>query len=192
VGRVAPAARAGGKQKVERRHAIAHHLDVIPDLIFPQGAHDEQFVIGIVFDQKDEFAVHSFFGLGIVQETHQSRRQATRRALSPDRAGSGSGAACISTISNQYRPSDRVTLTSVSKVTGLTRYMSAPRLRARQKSSSALEAVNTTTGMSRSSGSALISARASRPSLRGMFRSSRMRPGRGASGALVYRPRRCR
>src|SRR6266536_5211880 len=74
-------------------------------------------------------------------------RYATRTASARDRAVEGSPARSISTISNQYLPRDRVTLTSVSKVTGLTRYMSAPKLRARQKSSSSLEAVSTTTGM---------------------------------------------
>src|SRR6266545_1390906 len=54
---------------------------------------------------------------------------ATLTTFSCDRAGEGSETCGISTISNQYRPSDRVTFTSVSKVTGLTRYMSAPRLR---------------------------------------------------------------
>ena len=44
-------------------------------------------------------------------------------------------------------------------------------------SSSACEVVSTTTGMRRSSGSALISASTSRPSLRGRFRSSRIRSG---------------
>ena len=48
-------------------------------------------------------------------------------------------------------------------------------------SSSALEVVRTTMGIRRNSGSALISLSASRPSLRGMFRSSKIRPGNGAS-----------
>src|SRR5216117_1417746 len=119
---------------------------------------------------------------------HKSR-YATRTVSGRERVVEGALVWAISTISNQYLPSDLVTLTSVSKVTGLTRYMSAPKLRARQKSSSALEAVSTTTGMVRKSASALISASASRPSLRGMLRSRRIRPGRGESGALLYRPR---
>src|SRR3954462_10679286 len=47
-------------------------------------------------------------------------------------------------------------------------------------SSSAFDVVRTTIGMCRRFGSDLISFRASRPSLRGMFRSSRIRPGVGA------------
>src|SRR3954469_2622249 len=54
---------------------------------------------------------------------------------------------------------------------------------------SSLEVVRMTTGIARSCGSFLISRSASRPSFRGMFKSRRMRPGRGASW---YFPRRCR
>ena len=52
-------------------------------------------------------------------------------------------------------------------------------------SSSAFDVVITTIGIRRSDGSALISRSASRPSILGMLRSSRMKPGRarGASGS---------
>src|SRR5437899_8268041 len=56
-------------------------------------------------------------------------------------------------------------------------------------SSSAWEVVRITTGMTRSAGSSFSSASASRPSLRGRVRSSRISPGRGA---LAYSPVRCR
>ncbi len=49
-------------------------------------------------------------------------------------------------------------------------------------SSSAFDVVSTTTGMERSSGSDLISASTSRPSLRGRFRSSSTRSGREFAG----------
>src|SRR2546423_860188 len=48
-------------------------------------------------------------------------------------------------------------------------------------SSSASEVVSTTTGIRRSSSSALMRASTSRPSTRGRLRAGRMRPGRGAS-----------
>src|SRR5439155_1176444 len=49
---------------------------------------------------------------------------------------------------------------------------------------SALEVVRTTTGMERNSGLDLISRKASRPSLRGMFKSRMMSPGRLAQLAF--------
>src|SRR5215831_4722729 len=52
-------------------------------------------------------------------------------------------------------------------------------------SSSACDVVRMTTGMTRNPGSAFSSASTSRPSRRGRFRSSRIRPGRGA---LAYSP----
>ena len=57
-------------------------------------------------------------------------------------------------------------------------------------SSSASEVVSTTTGMVRSSGSALTSSSTSRPSLRGRLRSSRIRSGRGASAKSPSRRRK--
>src|SRR5678816_4009000 len=59
-------------------------------------------------------------------------------------------------------------------------------------SSSAFEEVRTTTGMERSSGSSFISLSTVRPSLRGMFKSSRMSPGLGASAGGAYLPCRRR
>src|SRR5207247_968332 len=49
-------------EMVQRRHSVTHHFHIIPDLILPQGTHDEEFIIRIVFDQQDEFAVHIFSG----------------------------------------------------------------------------------------------------------------------------------
>src|SRR5438094_780964 len=64
IARVASTAGTCGKQKVECRHSVAHHFHIVPDLNFPQAADDEDFVIGIVFHQQYEFAVHNFLGLG--------------------------------------------------------------------------------------------------------------------------------
>src|SRR5687767_3252500 len=56
-------------------------------------------------------------------------------------------------------------------------------------SSSASEVVSTTTGIRRSSSSALIRASTSRPSIRGRLRSRRISPGRGASAYWPSRKR---
>src|SRR3954449_12622976 len=58
-------------------------------------------------------------------------------------------------------------------------------------SSSASEVVSTTTGIMPSWGSSLSSASTSRPSRRGRFRSSRIRPGRGASAYSPSWRRNC-
>jgi hypothetical protein len=55
-----------------------------------------------------------------------------------------------------------------------------------------LDVVRITTGIERSFGSVFISASASRPSFLGMFRSSRIRPGRGDEAGAAYRPSRRR
>src|SRR3954465_15613850 len=94
-----------------------------------------------------------------------------------------------STSSNQYLPMVLITSTIPSNVTGLMMNEFTPRSYVRKTSSSAFDVVSTTIGMLRSSGSLLISFNASRPSLRGILRSSRMRLGRGRAASPENRPR---
>jgi hypothetical protein len=71
-------------------------------------------------------------------------------------------------------------------------YDAADRLYVRRMSSSALDVVRMITRMARNRASCFSSRKASRPSLRGMFRSRRMMPGQGELAGSAYLPRRCR